>query len=154
LQLQITFCILQLLAALGEYERQNNMHISPDMEFAAIIIALIAFAAYREYLRLQRRSFIHRERLAAIEKGMDLPPLLEEEQKRSSWNVQRTLLLAGLIWISLGITGFITVSAILASEDASKLDVVQGVKWVALGPVSIGISHLVVYLAGRNKNQQ
>ena len=69
------------------------MAITPDMEIAAVAIALVAYAGYREWLRHQRRTLIHQERLAAIEKGVDLPPLAQE-QKRSSWKVQRTLLLA------------------------------------------------------------
>ena len=83
------------------------MAISPDMEFAAVAIAVVAYAGYREWLRHQRRTLIHRERLAAIEKGIALPPL-EQEEKRRSWNVQRTLLLAGLIWLSLGICAYVT----------------------------------------------
>lgn len=128
------------------------MGITPDMEIAAVVIALVAYAAYREWLRHQRRTLIHRERLAAIEKGVDLPPL-EQEQKRSSWNVQRTLLLAGLIWLSAGIGVFVTLSVIIASPVNAKLEVPPGVQWIGLGLAAIGISHLVVYLAGKRKEQ-
>jgi hypothetical protein len=126
------------------------MGITPDVEIAAVAIALIGYAAYREWLRHQRRTLIHRERLAAIEKGADLPPL-EQEQKRSSWNVQRTLLLAGLIWLSLGIGVFVTLSTVIASPANAKLDVPPGVQWIGLGLAAIGVSHLVVYLAGKRK---
>lgn len=128
------------------------MGITPDIEIAAVVIALVAYAAYREWLRHQRRALIHRERLAAIEKGVDLPPL-EQEQKRSSWNVQRTLLLAGLIWLSAGIGVFVTLSVIIASPVNAKLEVPPGVQWIGLGLAAIGISHLVVYLAGKRKEQ-
>jgi len=126
------------------------MVISPDMEIAAVAIALIAYAGYREWLRHQRRTLIHQERLAAIEKGVDLPPL-EQEQRRSSWNVQRTLLLAGMIWLSLGVCAYITLSAIIASPENTKLEIPPGVQWLGLGPAAIGVSHLVVYLAGKKK---
>jgi len=126
------------------------MVISPDMEIAAVAIALIAYAGYREWLRQQRRTLIHRERLAAIEKGVDLQPL-EQEQKRTSWNVQRTLLLAGLIWLSLGICAYVTLSAVIASPANAKLEIPPGVQWIGLGPTAIGISHLVVYLTGKKK---
>src|SRR5207249_8474568 len=116
------------------------MVISPDMEIAAVAIALIAYAGYREWLRQQRRTLIHRERLAAIEKGVDLQPL-EQEQKRTSWNVQRTLLLAGLIWLSLGICAYVTLSAVIASPANAKLEIPPGVQWIGLGPTAIGISH-------------
>jgi len=126
------------------------MGISPDMEIAAVAIALIGYAGYREWLRHQRRTLIHRERLTAIEKGVDLPPL-EQEQTRSSWNVQRTLLLAGLIWLSLGVCAYITLSAIIASPENTKLEIPPGVQWLGLGPAAIGVSHLVVYLAGKKR---
>jgi len=128
------------------------MGITPDVEIAAVVIALIAYAAYRQRLRHQRRTLVHRERLAAIEKGVDLPPL-EQEQQRRSWNVQRTLLLAGLIWLSLGICAFVTLSVIIASPANAKLEVPPGIQWIGLGPAAIGVSHLVVYLAGKRKEQ-
>ena len=126
------------------------MGISPDMEIAAVAIALIGYAGYREWLRHQRRTLIHRERLSAIEKGVDLPPL-EQEQTRSSWNVQRTLLLAGLIWLSLGVCAYVTLSVIIASPENTKLEIPPGVQWLGLGPAAIGVSHLVVYLAGKKR---
>ena len=126
------------------------MGITPDVEIAAVAIALIAYAGFREWLRHERRSLIHRERLAAIEKGAQLPPL-ELEQKRSSWNVQRTLLLAGLVWLSVGIGVFVTLSVVIASPANAKLDVPPGVQWIGLGLAAIGVSHLVVYLAGKRK---
>jgi len=128
------------------------MGITPDIEIAAVAIALIAFAAYREWLRHQKRALIHRERMAAIEKGIELPQL-ELEQKRSSWNVQRTLLLAGLIWLSVGIGAFVTLSVVIASPANAKLDVPPGVQWIGLGVAAIGVSHLVVYFAGKRREQ-
>ena len=128
------------------------MGITPDIEIAAVVIALIGFAAYREWLRHQRRTLVHRERIAAIEKGVDIPPL-EQEQKRNSWNVQRTLLLLGLIWLSVGIGVFVTLSVVIASPANAKLEIPQGLQWIGLGLAAIGISHLVVYLAGKRKER-
>jgi hypothetical protein len=127
--------------------------ITPDMEIAAVAIALIGYAGYREWLRHQRRALIHRERLAAIEKGVDLPPL-EQEVKRRSWNVQRTLLLAGLIWVSLGLCAFVTLSVAIGSAANAKLEIPHGVQWLGLAPILIGASHLVVYLAGKKKEDR
>jgi hypothetical protein len=71
---------------------------SPVLALAVIL----AFVAFVQWMRQQRRLMIHRERIAAIEKGIELPPVTQEVQ-RSSWNVQRLLLLAGLVWISIGV---------------------------------------------------
>jgi hypothetical protein len=49
-----------------------------------------------------------------------LPPL-EQEQPRQSWNVQRTLLLAGLVWISLGVCIFLTLSEVTQSQRNDHL---------------------------------
>ena len=71
----------------------------------SLILAVAATYVFQMWARHQRRLMIHRERLAAIEKGIELPPLEQEIQQRS-WNVQRVVLLAGLVWISLGIGAF------------------------------------------------
>jgi hypothetical protein len=126
--------------------------ITPDMEIAAVVIALIAYAGFREWMRQQRRALIHRERLAAIDKGVELPPL-DQEVKRRSWNVQRTLLLGGLIWLSLGIGVYVTLSALIASPANASLQIPPGIQWLGLAPAAIGLSHLLVYFVGRRKEE-
>ncbi len=118
------------------------------MEVALVVVAVIAYLGFHEWLRHQRRSLIHRERLAAIEKGVDVPAL-EHEAHRRAWNVQRILLLAGLIWISLGVAAYVTLSALIASPANAKLEIPPGIQWISLAPAAIGFSHLVVYLAGK-----
>ena len=120
------------------------------METAIVLVALIAFVGFREWLKHHRRVMIHQERLHAIEKGVELPPL-EQEVKRSSWNVQRMLLLAGLIWISLGIGVFVVLNAVLAHPEG--LEVRQGLQWLGLAPALIGLSHLIIYLIGKKKEK-
>jgi hypothetical protein len=125
---------------------------TPDVEIALVVLALIGYLGLREWLRHQRRTFIHRERLAAIEKGVDLPAL-EQETKRSAWNVQRTLLLAGLVWVSLGVCAFVTLSVVIASPENARLEIPPGVQWLGIAPTAIGLSHLVVYWTGKKKEK-
>lgn len=120
------------------------------MEIAIVMVAVIAYLAFRQWLQFNRRTMIHRERLAAIEKGVDLPPV-EQEVRRSGWNVQRILLLAGLVWASLGVGIFVTLSALLAHPTPVTQDIPQGLQWIGLAPVCIGVSHLIVYLIGKRK---
>src|SRR5260370_16367425 len=54
------------------------------MEVAIVIVAVIAYMGFRQWLRYQRRVMIHRERLAAVVKGLDLPPLEPEVQPNAS----------------------------------------------------------------------
>jgi hypothetical protein len=120
------------------------------MEVAIVIVAAIGYLAFRQWLQANRRAMIHRERLAAIEKGVELPPL-EQEVRRSSWNIQRFLLLAGLVWVSLGLGAFVTLSALLAHATPVTQEIPQGMQWIGVAPVSIGLSHLIVYLIGRDR---
>jgi len=120
------------------------------MEIAIVMVAVIGYLAFRQWLQHNRRTMIHNERLAAIGKGVDLPPL-EQEVRRSSWNVQRLLLLAGLVWVSLGVATFVTLSALLAHPAPSTQGIPQGLQWIGLAPVCIGLSHLIVYLNGKRK---
>ena len=122
------------------------------METAIVIVALIAFVGFRQLLAHHRRELMHRERMLAMEKGISLPPV-EQEVRRSNINVQRILLLAGLIWISLGIATFFVLYAAQSSGekwfDAHQLP--RGIEYVAIAPIGIGISHLIVLLVGKNK---
>jgi len=120
------------------------------MEVVLVIVALIGFMGFRLWLRHHRRIMIHRERLASVQKGIELPPL-EQEVERSSWNVQRILLLAGLSWISVGVGAFVVLSALLAYRSQLTEDIPQGIQWIGVAPVGIGLSHLIVYLVGKNK---
>ena len=111
-----------------------------------VAVAFFAWLAFTHWMRHQRRMMIHQERLALIEKGAELPPL-EQEVRRGSWNVQRILLLAGLCWISIGATAFVTLSALLAHPVGPAAGIPPGIEWISLGPVGIGLAHLAVYLA-------
>ena len=124
---------------------------TPDAEIMLVVIAVIVYYGFREWIRHKRRALIHQERLAAIEKGVELPPL-DLENKRRAWNVQRTLLLAGLIWISIGVTVFVVLSAVIASKSAPEVP--PGIQWIGLGPTAIGASHLLVYLTGKKKERE
>ena len=126
---------------------------TPDQGIFMVIIAIVGYVAWREWLRHKRREFIHKERLAALEKGVELQPL-DQEIKRSSWNVQRTLLLAGLVWVSIGVSVFVTLNAIISSPANKAADVPQGAQWIGIAPAAIGLSHLIVYVAGRKKERQ
>ena len=122
------------------------------METAIIVVALIGYVAFRQWLQLSRRKLIHLERLAAIEKGMDLPPI-DQEVRMVTFNVQRILLLAGLTWVSVGAATFVTLSALLAHPTAVTQGIPEGLQWIGIAPVCIGASHLIVYLVGKNKER-
>ena len=134
---------------------------------ASIIVLLVAYL-FQLWARHHRRLMIHRERLAALEKGVELPPLVEEEIQRTSWNVQRLILLAGLCWMSVGIALFGAINELSGqtlhlpwgSGNATgqpifvDLNIRPGMRWLAFAPIGIGISHLIVYFTGRRQDSR
>lgn len=87
---------------------------------------------YRKRRRLMELH--HAERMAAIERGMEVPPLpLELIDGRS--NRRRSSLLPGLVWFFIGLA---MVAGSLSSGD--DLPVVFG-----LVPLGIGIAYLIYY---------
>jgi len=119
---------------------------------ALIVIAVIGYFAFNQYLKLHRRVLISRERLAALERGVDLP-VVDQEVKRSTWNVQRFLLLCGMIWIALGISAFAVLSRVVAFPQESTHDVPPGIQHVGIAPVGIGIAHLITYWVGARRER-
>jgi hypothetical protein len=132
--------------------------------FLVVAIVLVAaYAGFQQWLRQQRRFMIHRERLAALEKGIDLPPL-EQEVQRRSWNIQRFLLFAGLIWVSLGIGTYLVLNALVGQSFQYfwghdrfgnpfwiPVQIRDGMQWIGVSLLGIGLSHLIVYAAGKNR---
>ena len=118
---------------------------------AMSIAVVFAFLGFGMWLRQQRRVMIHRERLAALEKGLEPPPPLEQETSRINWNVQRLLLLLGLVWISVGIGFYLIFSTMLANPTPATADVPHGLQFAGVGMIGIGLSHLIAYAVGRNK---
>jgi hypothetical protein len=134
----------------------------PAIIVIAIVVLLVAYL-FQLWARHQRRLMIHRERLAALEQGMELPPV-EHEIQRGSSNVQRLLLLAGLCWVSVGVALFMTLNE-LAGGDLSvpigversgftwaSVHVHAGLRPLGLAPIGIGLSHIVVYFVGRRRD--
>jgi hypothetical protein len=113
--------------------------------FVVFVMILLAFAAFQQWLRHQRRLFLHRERLAAIEKGAELPPVEEEIQRRSR-GAQRVLVLAGLVWISLGVGAL--------SGDVSSFIGNPISRPLGIALVGIGLSHLVVFVLARSQDRR
>jgi hypothetical protein len=66
--------------------------------------------------------------------------------------VQRILLLAGLIWVVLGVAAFVVLTSVLAmASDKFTEDIPRGIQYVAIAPIGIGLAHLVVFFIGKSK---
>lgn len=78
-----------------------------------LIVAVGAVIFYSLLMRFRKRELQHKERLAALEKGMPLPELSEE---RPSWS-PRIYLLRGMMWLFGGIAIAVFLGAISGSTS-------------------------------------
>jgi hypothetical protein len=87
----------------------------------------------------------HAERMAAIERGMEIPPLpIELIDGRSVPKRRRTALLPGLVWFFIGLALVIGTVAGSTSDDEIPL-------FAGLIPLGIGLAYLIYYFVeGRN----
>ena len=94
------------------------------MNPGAFVVMLLIFAAgtlifLAMKFRFNTRELQHRERLAALEKGAQLPEILEG---RAPWS-PRVYLLRGMLWLFSGIGVLVFLGALVAqSERAPSLE--------------------------------
>jgi uncharacterized membrane protein YfcA len=131
-------------------DKKQNIHAQLLMDTTIVpiigvfvpIVAIVMgigigmLSIFLEYRKRERMfALYHQERMAAIEKGMDLPPLPEEffsEGKRKS---PHDMLLGGLICCFLGVTLFVALYFAASLKPAL----------FALMPLGIGLALLIYY---------
>ena len=108
--------------------------------FMSLLIPIVyAIVDYR-----RRRDIVeahHRERMAAIERGMELPPLPESFYQSLKPARRSSYLLPGLVWLFIGIGLFIALGAV-AGED---------VRYFGLIPAGVGAALLIYYFVEGRK---
>lgn len=99
----------------------------------------IVFAVLNYRKRKRLMELHHAERMAAIERGMDIPPLpLDLIDGRSAR--RRSSLLPGLVWLFVGL------ALLIAMQTVSEEQAVLG-----LIPAGIGLAYLVYYFVEGRK---
>ena len=93
------------------------------------IVTIIA--RHRE--KVQRAELRHKERLAAIEKGLELPPDMEQPQNGSAKGAGS--LRSGLIGLFVGIVLYFALDAV-AGDDVALFGLI---------PAAIGLANLIFY---------
>ena len=103
----------------------------------AIVFSLpIVWIALNYRKRRHLMELYHKERMAAIERGMELPPLpLDLIDGRS--RRRRSSLLPGLVWFFIGLAVF---AGWLITDFDDDLPVIGG-----LIPLGIGLAYLIYY---------
>lgn len=116
--------------------------ISGALMFMIPIIAIVMalgipiVAIITDYAR--RRSFFelhHKERLAAIEKGVELPPLPPELFGNGRKGRPRYLL-RGLVWLFVGLGLLVALPAMSGPDGMGRLG------WI---PTGVGLAYLIYY---------
>jgi hypothetical protein len=97
----------------------------PEEVMTILILAVGAIIFYSLLLRYRRRELQHKERLAALDKGMPLPELQEE---RPTWS-PRPYLLRGMLWLFGGIA--ITVFLAAISPSTTRIPRLEDRMWRA-----------------------
>lgn len=122
--------------------------IAVFIPIVAIIMSLsipIVFAVI-DYRR--RRDIVeahHKERMAAIERGMELPPLPETFFRSFNYDRKPRHLLTGMIWTFVGAGLFVALQEVAGRDVA----------WFALMPIGVGLALLIYYFVeGRKQATQ
>jgi hypothetical protein len=104
-----------------------------------VMIAIVAIiAAHRQ--KMQRNDMRHKERMAAIEKGLEIPP---EPVEPESNGKKASALRSGLTGLLLGIVLYFALGAVAGSEVAL----------FGLIPAAIGVANLVFYFVEGRKSK-
>src|SRR4051812_8845386 len=107
------------------------------------VVVVIVWFTLNYYKRRKLMELHHAERMAAIERGMEIPPLpIELIDGRSVPKRRRTALLPGLVWFFIGLA--LVVGAMTDHDGDVPL-------FMGLVPLGIGLAYLIYYFVeGRN----
>ena len=100
-----------------------------------IIFAVLNYRKRRRLMELH-----HAERMAAIERGMDVPPLPLALIDGRSARRRRTSLLPGLVWLFVGLALLISMQTI--SDEEAMLGLI---------PTGVGLAYLIYYFVEGRK---
>ena len=110
-----------------------------DLVPIVAILSTLAFAALLFYFRYRRQKLLHAERLAAIEKNLQLPESFFAEPELNI----RIYLLRGLVWLAVGLGIAIFLFAMWLSERSDPE--ILGAAALGAIPILVGAAHLIYY---------
>jgi hypothetical protein len=108
------------------------------LPMTAVIVWIVL--NYRKRRRLMELH--HAERMAAIERGMDLPALPIELIDGRSQRRRRSSLLPGLVWFFIGLA--VVIGAVSSGDDEMPV-------FLGLIPLGIGLAYLIYYFVEGRK---
>ncbi len=107
------------------------------------LAALVVWFTLNYYKRRKLMELHHAERMAAIERGMEIPPLpIELIDGRSTPKRRSTALLPGLVWFFIGLA--FVVGALAGNDEDIPV-------FAGLIPLGIGLAYLIYYFVEGRK---
>ncbi|MEY2920453.1 MAG: hypothetical protein RL261_1758 [Pseudomonadota bacterium] len=123
----------------------NEDIVAIFIPITAIVMSLGIPIIYQILDYRRRRDVVeahHKERMAAIERGMDLPALPEAFYGPLDRNKRPRHLLTGMIWFFIGVALFLALGAVAG----------EGVRFFGLIPAGVGLAFLIYYfIEGRHE---
>jgi hypothetical protein len=122
----------------------NEEVVAVFIPIVAIVMSLGIPIIYQILDYRRRRDIVeahHKERLAAIERGMELPALPEAFYSPLDRNKRPRHLLTGMIWLFIGIALFLFLGAVADSSVA----------FLGLIPAGVGAAFLIYYFVEGRK---
>jgi hypothetical protein len=108
------------------------------------LAVLVVWFTLNYHKRRRLMELHHAERMAAIERGMDIPPLpIELIDGRSTPKRRSTALLPGLVWFFIGLA---VVVGSLAGDADGEIPLFLG-----LIPLGVGLAYLIYYFVEGKK---
>lgn len=114
------------------------------------VAVVVVWFTLNYYKRRKLMELHHAERMAAIERGMEIPPLpIELIDGRSVPKRRRTALLPGLVWFFIGLALVIgtTVGTGAGGDDEIPL-------FAGLIPLGVGLAYLIYYFVEGRKVEE
>jgi hypothetical protein len=103
----------------------------------------IIYIVLRSRRTQKAMELVHAQRMAAIERGMELPPAsLDFGLEQSGRTKSRTALLPGLMWFFVGLA--LSSASLASNGDGPPM-------FIDLIPVAIGVAYLIYYFAEERK---
>jgi hypothetical protein len=101
------------------------------------VVVVIVWFTLNYHKRRKLMELHHAERMAAIERGMEIPPLpIELIDGRSVPKRRRTALLPGLVWFFVGLA--VVIGALAERDEDMPV-------FLGLIPLGIGLAYLIYY---------